>query len=83
MENWLQTFGFPTAVTKDTPFGYTISSSTESLVVSILSAGTFFGALFGAPVAGEYLLFAFHLISSHTLCYQISSAVNGVLFSHA
>jgi sugar porter (SP) family MFS transporter len=42
MENWLQTFGFPTG-NPSAPFA--ISSSTESLVVSILSAGTFFGAL--------------------------------------
>jgi sugar porter (SP) family MFS transporter len=42
MDNWLQTFGHPTG-NPSAPFG--ISSSTESLVVSILSAGTFFGAL--------------------------------------
>ncbi|KII85851.1 hypothetical protein PLICRDRAFT_44270 [Plicaturopsis crispa FD-325 SS-3] len=48
MKDWLRTFGSPdpTAVT-----GYSITSSQESLVVSILSAGTFFGALLGAPVA--------------------------------
>ncbi len=49
MPNWLQTFGYATG-NPDTP--YAITSSTESLVVSILSAGTFFGALAGAPVAG-------------------------------
>jgi sugar porter (SP) family MFS transporter len=41
MKNWLETFGTD-------PKGdgnFVISSSTESLVVSILSAGTFFGAL--------------------------------------
>ncbi|PBK72410.1 MFS monosaccharide transporter [Armillaria solidipes] len=48
MNNWLQTFGYATG-NPDTP--YAITSSTESLVVSILSAGTFFGALAGAPVA--------------------------------
>lgn len=46
MDQWLETFGHPIGGGK---FG--ISSSTESLVVSILSAGTFFGALLGAPSA--------------------------------
>ncbi|EJU03827.1 MFS monosaccharide transporter [Dacryopinax primogenitus] len=48
MNDWLCTFGTPT------PGGTApcaISTSDESLVVSILSAGTFFGALFGAPLA--------------------------------
>ncbi|KAK2463563.1 hypothetical protein APHAL10511_004314 [Amanita phalloides] len=48
MNDWLHTFGHPTA---QDPTVYAISSSTESLVVSILSAGTFFGALCGAPMA--------------------------------
>ncbi|KAF8916238.1 AmMst-1 [Mucidula mucida] len=48
MPDWLMTFGHPTG---DSTNPYAISSSTESLVVSILSAGTFFGALLGAPVA--------------------------------
>jgi SP family sugar:H+ symporter-like MFS transporter len=46
MPNWLQTFGVPNPDypgPNQTP--YIIHSSTESLVVSILSAGTFFGAL--------------------------------------
>ncbi|KAJ3569260.1 hypothetical protein NP233_g5174 [Leucocoprinus birnbaumii] len=43
---WLQVFGEIGPDGK--PF---LSSSRESLVVSILSAGTFFGALLGAPVA--------------------------------
>ena len=38
MDNWLRTFGKPNAAGK-----YVITSSQESLVVSILSAGTFFG----------------------------------------
>lgn len=46
MPQWLQTFGH---LLPDGTYG--ISSSTESLVVSILSAGTFFGALLGAPSA--------------------------------
>lgn len=51
MQNWLQTFGSPVPVSTANPFGYAITSSQESLIVSILSAGTFFGALIGAPVA--------------------------------
>lgn len=46
MKVWLRTFGYEKAEGI-----YAISSETESLVVSILSAGTFFGALLGAPVA--------------------------------
>ncbi|KAG6850557.1 hypothetical protein H0H93_011756 [Arthromyces matolae] len=48
MKDWLRTFGYPDPSAKS---GYAISSSNESLVVSILSAGTFFGALLGAPMA--------------------------------
>ncbi|KIO19081.1 hypothetical protein M407DRAFT_246291 [Tulasnella calospora MUT 4182] len=49
MDSWLRTFG------KDNGSGtYGISTSTESLVVSILSAGTFFGALLAAPM-GDFL----------------------------
>lgn len=51
MKDWLRTFGFESATTKT---GYAISTSNESLVVSILSAGTFFGALMAAPAAGNY-----------------------------
>ena len=55
MHPWLREFGVPSS---DHPSGYTITSSTESLVVSILSVGTFFGALFGAPIAGKLHYFA-------------------------
>lgn len=41
---WLQQFGYAKG---DGTYG--ISTSDESLVVSILSAGTFFGALLAAP----------------------------------
>ncbi|CAE6408429.1 unnamed protein product, partial [Rhizoctonia solani] len=45
MKDWLRTFGY------DKGGGdYSISTSNESLVVSILSAGTFFGALLAAPM---------------------------------
>ncbi|TFY82836.1 hypothetical protein EWM64_g1179 [Hericium alpestre] len=50
MPNWLETFGHQVPVSTTNPSGYAITSSQQSLVVSILSAGTFFGALFGAPV---------------------------------
>jgi MFS family permease len=47
MKSWLCLFG-----KQDPSTGAcTISSSQQSLVVSILSAGTFFGALFAAPTA--------------------------------
>ena len=47
MKDWLCVFGefHPTTGL------CTITSSQQSLVVSILSAGTFFGALFAAPTA--------------------------------
>lgn len=53
MKAWLRQFGFVTDDLKKHSTGYAISSSTESLVVSILSAGTFVGALLGAPAAGK------------------------------
>ena len=43
MPNWLRTFGHPIPVSSSFPDGYGISSSQRSLVVSSLSAGTFFG----------------------------------------
>ncbi|KAH9978312.1 MFS monosaccharide transporter [Russula compacta] len=51
MPDWLHTFGHPVPVSSASPDGYGISSSQRSLVVSILSAGTFFGALLAAPFA--------------------------------
>ena len=46
MDDWLRTFGEFTGVTEMDPTGYEISTSTESLIVSILSAGTFLGECF-------------------------------------
>ena len=43
MKDWLRLFGHPVPIDKDHPTGFAISSSTQSLVTSILSAGTFFG----------------------------------------
>ena len=42
MKDFLRTFGEPVPLTTNTS-GYDISTSNESLVVSMLSAGTFFG----------------------------------------
>ena len=42
MDDWLRTFGDATD-SPDHPLGFYLPSSKESLVVSILSAGTFFG----------------------------------------
>ena len=64
MPDWLRTFGDPTG-NPEKP--YAISSSTESLVVSILSAGTFFGALLGAPVAGTFCATLHLFTHSHPL----------------
>ena len=43
MRDWMKTFGHPVPVDINHPDGFGISSSQQSLVVSILSAGTFFG----------------------------------------
>ncbi|KAJ1593890.1 hypothetical protein NDA11_006245 [Ustilago hordei] len=57
MENFKQTFGqfYPVNVPSNTTGapkpGYDLSTSDTSLVVSILSAGTFIGALAGAPIS--------------------------------
>ncbi|KAJ1036514.1 hypothetical protein NDA13_000047 [Ustilago tritici] len=57
MENFKQTFGqfypvnVPSNATGVPKPGYDLSTSDTSLVVSILSAGTFIGALAGAPIS--------------------------------
>lgn len=48
MPAWLKIYGTLGANT-DQPDQYGITASTTSLVVSILSAGTFFGALLAYP----------------------------------
>jgi SP family sugar:H+ symporter-like MFS transporter len=57
MPDWLHTFGHPVPVSQIFPDGYGISSSQRSLVVSILSAGTFFGPFYHPAT------FCHHLIS--------------------
>lgn len=51
MQDWLCTFGQTTTDTLNHPLGCLITTSQQSLVVSILSVGTFTGALIGAPAA--------------------------------
>ena len=43
MEDWLKLFGVATSDTATYQYGFYLPSSRESLVVSLLSAGTFFG----------------------------------------
>ncbi|KAF7318815.1 Monosaccharide importer [Mycena chlorophos] len=52
MPDWLETFGThdPTGVLGTSTDGMYLKTSNKSLVVSILSAGTFFGALFSYPM---------------------------------
>lgn len=45
-----QTFGHTTTIPQDDGFPYALSTGTKSLFTSILSAGTFTGALLGAPI---------------------------------
>jgi MFS transporter, SP family, sugar:H+ symporter len=49
MKAWLREFGAPNSDLTLHPYGYAITSSQESLVVSILSAGTFVGQSFIHP----------------------------------
>ena len=54
MEDWLRTFGEATDDLTNHPTGFMITTNQKSLVVSILSAGTFVGALTGA-FTGDFL----------------------------
>ncbi|KAF8603793.1 general substrate transporter [Ceratobasidium sp. AG-I] len=72
MEDWLKTFGNETATST-----YAITTTQESLVVSILSAGTFFGALLAAPM-GDFLgrkwgIVAASLVFSVGVALQVGS----------
>jgi SP family sugar:H+ symporter-like MFS transporter len=51
MPDWLHTFGHPVPVSSTFPDGYGISSGQRSLVVSILSAGTFFGPFYHPAIS--------------------------------
>jgi len=68
MEDWLRTFGDETASGT-----YAITTNQESLVVSILSAGTFFGALLAAPM-GDFLGRKWGIIAS-TLVFCVGVAL--------
>ena len=61
MEDWLKKFGHPVPVTSTNPYGLGITTSKESLVVSILSAGTFFGASLVLVLLGRLLILAVNL----------------------
>ncbi|KAI0788773.1 MFS monosaccharide transporter [Abortiporus biennis] len=54
MLDFQRLFGHPTDDLAQFPNGYRLSSAQQSLVTSILSAGTFFGAIFGAPI-GDFV----------------------------
>ncbi|KAL7422311.1 Plasma membrane low glucose sensor [Cryptotrichosporon argae] len=54
MDDWLNTFGTYDSTgtySGDSSLGYYLKTNNKSLVVSILSVGTFFGALAASPVA--------------------------------
>ena len=59
MPDWLRTFGHPVPVSSTFPDGYGISSSQRSLIVSILSAGTFFGPFYHSTYYSAVHLIAF------------------------
>lgn len=68
MPDWLKTFGY------DAGGGnYQLTTSNESLVVSILSAGTFFGALLAAPF-GDFLGRKWGIIFA-TLVFDLGVAI--------
>ena len=59
MPDWLRTFGHPVPVSSTFPDGYGISSAQRSLVVSILSAGTFFGPFYPPAIFCRNLISSF------------------------
>jgi hypothetical protein len=82
MPDWLRTFGHPVPVSTSFPDGYGISSSQRSLIVSILSVGTFFGP-FNHPTILRLPL-TFFIWAPYLLPPSpISSAANEVSSLHA
>ncbi|KZV66117.1 AmMst-1, partial [Peniophora sp. CONT] len=73
MPDWLHTFGGPVPVSTTYPDGVGVTSSQSSLIVSILSVGTFFGALSGAYV-GDFIGRKFGIIFS-TLIFSAGVAM--------
>jgi MFS family permease len=54
MHDWLHTFGtYDPTSDNQTGYPWVIKTNNKSLVVSILSAGTFFGALLSNPIASR------------------------------
>lgn len=64
MKDWLRLFGSPTTDLANHPTGYMITSSQQSLVTSILSAGTFFGKYRQSFVRSACMV----LVSNHRRC---------------
>ncbi|CAL1715002.1 unnamed protein product [Somion occarium] len=90
MKDWLRLMGKPTNDLAQHPTGYMITSSQQSLVTSILSLGTFFGALFGSPLSDTLgrrgaifvacLVFVFG-VSMQTGCHTFALFVVGRVFA--
>ncbi|KAI0359452.1 MFS general substrate transporter, partial [Trametes cingulata] len=74
MEDWIRTFGEPD---RNIATGYSLSTSRESLIVSILSAGTFLGALAGAPFADALGRRISILLSCGVFCLGVSLQTAG------
>ena len=73
-------FGEQVPVTTNAPTGYNLSTNNTSLVVSILSVGTFFGALTGAPIADYFgrklgLMLTMIIFSIGVILQTISTAL--------
>jgi hypothetical protein len=79
MPDWLRTFGHQVPVSSTFPDGYGISSNQRSLVVSILSAGTFFGPFYHPAIFCPHLIY-FIQAPWLPLPSLITLAVNGALF---
>ncbi|KAJ7600408.1 MFS monosaccharide transporter [Mycena floridula] len=71
MRSWLRDFGFPTDDLVHYPSGFMVSSATLSIVLAILSVGSFFGAVLSAQLAGES-------IYSLSFCIVVACAVFSV-----
>ncbi|KAI0628432.1 MFS monosaccharide transporter [Trametes polyzona] len=72
MQDWLRTFGHLVPGPPGAVLRFSVSTSVESLVVSILSAGTFLGALGGAPVADVVGRRAGILLSCLVFCLGVA-----------
>ncbi|KAI0364810.1 MFS monosaccharide transporter [Pilatotrama ljubarskyi] len=75
MPDWLRTFGRPGTSIENTRSMFSVSTSTESLVVSILSVGTFLG---GAPAADALGRKAGIMASCLVFCLGVSLEVGAM-----